>query len=117
MSKKINNYVFSQQKLREMGKTKEQSFVVTNPNNKPLEIDDIKKITAQVQKACDDSTNNKQTTKYMLRVLSNKRYTLKGYDSPLELDEYDDYFENKVKDPSKFFKFYEAQVIVKRTKK
>ena len=114
---KKEEFVFSQQNKRELGKTVESSFVVTKPGNKPLEIEDIKKLTDEIQKKCNSNTNNNQTSKYMLRVLSNKRYTLKSYEGPLQLDDYDDYFENKVKDPAKFSKFYEAQIIIKQTKK
>ena len=110
-------FVFSKQDKRKLGKSEELSFVVTRKGDKPLEINDIKNITNQIQKFCNQDTNDDHSTKYMLRVLSNKRYTLKPYEGPLQLDEYDDYFENKVKDPAKFSKFYEAQIIIKQTKK
>ena len=50
-------------------------------------------------------------------LLVDKWITLKGYDQELDLMDFDEYYENKVADSSKFDKFIQLQVSVAKQNK
>jgi hypothetical protein len=100
---------------RVMGKTKEITYIINKEGvgkDRDIEVEDVKKIYNDIENGLGDNA------KFMIRCLNPKQwFTLKGYsDHELELDDYEDYFRNKVKDMSKFGKFFQIELTISVTK-
>jgi hypothetical protein len=99
-----NRYDMSLTKIKDFQHSQERTINLHRKDNKPIEINEIINIC---QKFIPDDA------KYMIRALSPKSWmTLKGFNTTLNLIEYQDYYKNVVADPSKFDKFFQLSVTV-----
>ena len=74
---------------------------------------DIKDVEDLVHGLETVAKQKKEKVKVMARaLLINKWITLKGYDEDLDFMEFEEYYENKVANPSKFHKFIQLQISV-----
>jgi hypothetical protein len=105
-------------KKRDIGKFKETRIHVTKSGkNKDLESAEVRALYNGIMKVSQDDKYDTE----ILVVASNplqRTWTLKGFQTDdLKFDDYDEYFENRVKDPSKFAKFDSLIFVVKATLK
>jgi hypothetical protein len=105
-------------KKRDIGKYKETRIHVTKSGkNKDMESAEVRALYNGIIKV---SQNDKYDTQILV-VASNplqRMWTLKGFQmEDLNFEDYDEYFENKVTDPSKFAKFDTLTFVVKATLK
>jgi hypothetical protein len=97
-------YDMSLTTIKEFQNSQERTINLHRKDNKPIEIAEITNICTKF--IPDDA-------KYMIRALSPKSWmTLKGFNTELNLIEYQDYYKNKVADPSKFDKFFQLVITV-----
>ena len=77
-----------------------------------FEISEIYDILEGVEKKADKKANGKET-KILIQALCPSGFkTLKSFDGDLNLNEYEEYFDSSVADPSKFNKLSQLQFIV-----
>jgi hypothetical protein len=100
-----NRYDMSLTKIKEFQNSQERTINLHRKDNRPIEI-------AEITNICEKFIPN--DAKYMVRALNAKSWvTLKGFSEPdINLMEYQDYYKNKVADPSKFDKFFQLSVTV-----
>jgi hypothetical protein len=98
----LNNYTTELTKDRIIHKQREQSYQITSSKEQDtLEIEDVELLNEHLK---DLSTRG---YKYLIRIMNSQRtFTVKGYSSNLELDSYENYYINKVKDPENFDKIH-----------
>jgi hypothetical protein len=83
--------------------------------NDQIDVDEMKKVLESLNKKANDEGDN---LKIMIRALNiDKWYTFKGFDTDLEVEEFEDYFKDKVKNGEKFEKFSQMQITTFKTKK
>jgi capsule polysaccharide export protein KpsE/RkpR len=83
--------------------------------NEQIDVDEMKKVLESLNKKANDEGDN---LKIMIRALNiDKWYTFKGFDTDLEVEEFEDYFKDKVKNGEKFEKFSQMQITTFKTKK
>jgi hypothetical protein len=93
---------------------KERRFEVTpDPKAKYFTVQDIVDLNNTLKE------EEKATGfKYFIRGLNVTRWnTFKSYDGDLEIEEYEDYYEGKVEDTTKFEKIFKLQIQLYETKK
>ena len=99
---------------RKLGNKKENRITVTKTGkHKDLESDEIMELYSHVNDLAQ------QDNKYDYRVLVTAQnalgryWNLKGYqEDDMRFEDYEDYFQNTVKDPSKFSKFQSITFVV-----
>ena len=84
-------------------------------NKTQMDVSDVSEIVNGLQAVANKKG---EKVKIMVRaLLVDKWITLKGYDQELDLMDFDEYYENKVADPSKFEKFIQLQVSIAKQNK
>ena len=87
-----------------VGKATKTSYQVTKKGN--IKVNEIKAILATLTKGNTD-------TKIMIRGLNADKWnTLKGYSTDLNIADFEDYYQNKVSDTSKFDYFTQLEISV-----
>ena len=95
-------------KLRETknlpkGKT-QKTFTINHSDFQDITIADIKRLSKRFEDKGD---------KFRIRALNSMQwFTLQGMNSDLQLDEYEDYYNNRVRDAKKFEKFFQLEVVI-----
>lgn len=79
-------------------------------NKKQMDVSDVEELVNGLETM---GRKKKENIKIMVRaLLVDKWITLKGYNDELQLDEFDEYYKNKVSNSSKFEKFAQLQIYV-----
>jgi hypothetical protein len=99
--------------VRDFPGARETTIKISRPNKlNHLDVWEMRSILANMQKNLPD-------TQFMVRAMNAQHmFTFKGYnDEDLNVEEFEDYYENKVSDPVKFkkFSFIEITSYVKLT--
>lgn len=84
----------------------EKTMQITRSNNKQIDVNEMESLFKGIQK-------NKKGSKFIVRALNGQRwFTFKGYeDSELNIMDFEEYYENKVKDSQKFEMFSQIEII------
>lgn len=82
----------------------ETTMQISRTNNKGINVDEFKKIYAGIRQGTD--------SKLVIRGLNGQRwFTFKGYkDDELNIDDFEEYYENKVSETGKFKNFSIMQI-------
>lgn len=94
-------YKMRVKKVRDFAGARETTLIISRPNkSKQLDVWEMRNILTNMQKSLPDA-------KFMVRAMNAQLiFTFKGYDDDeLNVEEFEDYYENKVKDTMKFVKF------------
>jgi hypothetical protein len=71
-----------------------------------ISVQDIRDIVAGIEKKNPDG-------RYMIRAMNiDKMWTFKGYDGELNIEDFEEYLANKVRDISKFSMFSQMQIYI-----
>ena len=89
----------------------EKTFQVNKTDGKTMITpEELRSIVENMEK---DAKKSKKAIKFMVRGLNGmQRFTLKGYNTDLDLNNEDEYFDGKVNDGTKFANFYQVQITV-----
>ena len=100
-----NKYIMNLTEIKESTRAFQRTINLHRRDKKPIEIDEIKKIYDKYIPA---------GSKCIIRALNNVQwYTLKSLnEDDLNLKEYTEYWNNKVKDATKFEKFFQLSICV-----
>ena len=106
-------YKMRVKKVRDFVGARETTIKISRPNkSKHLDVWEMRSILANMQKSLPGA-------QFMVRGMNAQHmFTFKGYDDEeLKIEEFEDYYENKVSDPTKFekFSFIEITSYVKLT--
>lgn len=75
-----------------------------------ISVQDIRNFVSTME---TKAKNKKKNVKIALRALNPEKYhTLKGFSTDLQIQDFDDYLKNKVKDTSKFEFFSQLEITV-----
>ena len=89
---------------KKIGKATKKSYQITKKGN--IKVNDVKDILATLTKGGTDA-------KIMIRGLNADKWnTLKGYSTDLNIEDFEDYYKNKVSDTSKFEYFTQLEISV-----
>jgi predicted transcriptional regulator len=89
---------------KNIGKAVKKTYQVTKKGN--LKSEHIKDILATISKGNTD-------VKIMIRALNADKWnTLKGFSTELNIEDFEDYYKNKVSDTSKFEYFTQVEVSI-----
>lgn len=104
-----------QQSVKNIGKLSEATFKITRKDNKPeMDIDVLEDIVENMEKKAQKEGF---AVLILIRVLTPKGwFTVKGFNSDLAVEEFDDYFKGTVKRKEKFEKFAQVQVTIQKYK-
>lgn len=110
--KKLN---VEQQAVKKIGKISEATFKITRKDNKAdIDIDVLDDIVKSMEKK---AKKEGYAIRMLMRVLTPKGwFTIKGFNSDLAVEEFDDYFSGTVKKKTKFEKFSQVQVVIHKNK-
>ena len=106
-------YKMRVKKVRDFAGARETTIKISRPSKlKHLDVWEMRSILANMQKSLPGA-------QFMVRGMNAQHmFTFKGYDDEeLKIEEFEDYYENKVSDPTKFekFSFIEITSYVKLT--
>ena len=98
---------------REWADVTEKTVQFVRKDKKPImKISDIRDLVDGL-KATADKKND--TVRILVRAMApDGMKTLKGYNTELMVEDYEDYYKNSVQDPSKFGYFSHIQITVER---
>ncbi len=102
---------FETQSSRQFLGIKEQVYKITR-KDKQMKItpEDIRQLVKSIE---GQAAKKNETIRLMVRGLNGMRmFTLKGFDEELNVHDFDEYFQGKVKDVSKFSDFSQLQVTI-----
>jgi hypothetical protein len=104
---------------RNIGKSIETRITVTkNTKNKDLEFKEVNDLYNDISKRSQDSEEYDFELLVVAQNPLQRSWTLKGFKGDeLNFEDYDEYFNGKVKDSSKFAKFDRVIFVVKATPK
>jgi len=109
---KYNKQVLQNEKFKNSTKTTVQ---INKSNKTQMDVDDVSEIVKGLEAV---AKKKGEKIKIMVRaLLIDKWITLKGYDQELDLMDFDEYYDNKVADKSKFEKFIQLQISVAKLNK
>ena len=109
---KYNKQVLENTKLKNSAKTTVQ---ISKSNKTEMDVKDVEDLVNGLETV---AKQKKEKVKIMVRALLNDKWTtLKGYDEDLDLMEFEEYYKNKVANPSKFKKFIQLQISVAKLNK
>ena len=97
-------------------KNSNRTTVQINRNDKKqMDVSDVQELVNGLEST---ATKKKEKVKILVRaLLIDKWITLKGYDDELDIEDFEEYYRNKVADPSKFEKFIQLQISVAKQNK
>jgi hypothetical protein len=102
-------------KTMQLKKMKESVFHVNLKDGKLMKLIDIENLVKATEQG---AAKRGEHIRILIRGTNGaKTFTLKGYDEDLEAKYVDDYYLGKVKDASKFSKFYSLQVHIQKSTK
>jgi hypothetical protein len=106
-------YKMRVKQVRDFAGARETTLIISRPNKlKHLDVWEMRNILANMQKSLPNA-------QFMVRGMNAQQmFTFKGYnEDELNIEEFQDYYENKVSDPIKFekFSFIEITSYVKLT--
>ena len=91
----------------------EKTFQVNKKDGKSMITpEELRSIVENMEK---DAKKSKKAIKFMVRGLNGmQKFTLKGYNTDLDLNNEEEYFDGKVNDGTKFANFYQVQITVQK---
>ena len=77
----------------------------SSTKNKTLDVEDVENLNNDLKELEDKGVQ------YLIRIMnSQKIFTVKSYNGPLDIDSYENYYKNKVADPIKFDKILRISI-------
>jgi hypothetical protein len=110
MENKVNDYSFKLLKSTDVGKSKQSTIMFSRNDNLQMEADEVKGIYESIKTKAEKDKTKK--VKFAIRALVGDKYaTLKRLDSELDVQDFEEYYEGRVQDSTKFEKFSQVQLV------
>ena len=99
---------------RQFLKVKEITYKVTRKDKKMnITPEDVRQLVKSIE---TQASKRGETIRLMVRALNGMReFTLKGFDTDLDVLDFEEYFEGKVKDISKFTDFAQLEITIMKS--